>query len=150
MTARTRAQRLAAIRDAERELHTLAMRSFDPVQVPSELTIRQFQVLVLLRAEPGTTGAALAETMRISTPTVSGLVDRLVAGGWVCRAQDQVDRRRVLLRLTEQAEEMLADLEEPARQAKEVVLTRLRDDELADLERLLGRLREVARDMFEG
>lgn len=149
MPAQSREQVLARILLAERELQRLAACSFDPTPVPPELTIRQFQVLLLLRSGPESTGAALAESLGVSTATISGVVDRLASGGWLSRRQDPSDRRRVLLTLTGQSEDMLASLESPALQLKEVILQRLDDAELADLARLLRRLTQVGQELLE-
>lgn len=139
-----RASLLRRIADAERELHAVAIRFLDPLPMPADLTLRQLQVLTLLRHTPGLSGQDLAALLGVSTPTTSGIVDRVASKGWVDREHDPEDRRRVLLRLTPEAEAMLSELEEPTRLAKEELLARLPDDELADLGRLLGRMRAVA------
>lgn len=129
---------------AEASLHAIAMRWLDPMPMPTELTLRQVQVLVLVRAHPGLTGQELADLLGVSTPTTSGLIDRIVTRGWLDRQPDPADRRRMLLRITAGGEQVLAALEEPAMQAKSQVLSGLSTDELTDLARLMERMRDVA------
>lgn len=135
------------VAEAEAELHAVAMRWLDPLPMPAELTLRQLQVLSLLRASPGVTGAALAEALDVSTPTMSGIIDRIASKGWLDREHDPADRRRVLLRISGSGTQVLADLEGPAAQARGRVLARLDADELTDLARLVERMRDVARQI---
>ncbi|MDO5738992.1 MAG: MarR family transcriptional regulator [Ornithinimicrobium sp.] len=138
----------AQIAAAEAELHTIAMRLAPPLPIPTDLTIRQLQVLAILRSAPDSTGQALADLLGVSTPTISGIIDRVACKDWVERRPDPQDRRRVLLRVTAAAEHMLAELEVPAQEAKAVVFERLSADELADVARLYDRLRDIARDLL--
>ena len=98
----------------------------------------------------GTSAKSALGAAVLTTPTVSGLVDRVASKGWVERQQDPVDRRRVLLRLTPEAEEILTVLETPAQEIKQQILDRLEDQEVADLARLVGRMRDVAVEIAAG
>lgn len=140
--SRDRAELTSRITSAEEELHATAMRLVPTLPVPGDLTLRQLQVLAMLRRTPDATGQGLAETMGVSTPTVSGLVDRVASKGWVDRRPDPEDRRRVLLRLTAEGEALLTGMESPAAGIRERLLARLDEAELADLARLLDRMRE--------
>ena len=139
-----RAAWLRRIAEAEAALHAVAMRWLEPLPIPADLTLRQLQVLTLIRHTPGITGQDLAGHLGVSTATTSGLVDRVVGKAWVEREHDPADRRRVLLRLTAEGEELLAGLEVPTRLGRQLVLDRLTDAELADLARLVQRMRDVA------
>lgn len=129
---------------AEADLHAVAMRWLDPMPMPAELTLRQVQVLSLVRATPDITGAHLAGILNVSTPTASGIIDRIASKGWLKRTADPLDRRRVLLRITEAGGQVLAGLEGPAVEARGKVMARLGEDDLADLARVLERMRDVA------
>ena len=135
---------LGRLTEAETELHALAIRWLEPLPLPADLTLRQLQVLTLVRHTPGITGQDLAGHLGVTTATTSGLVDRVVGKAWVEREHDPADRRRVLLRLTAEGEELLAGLEVPTRLGRQLVLDRLTDAELADLARLMQRMRDVA------
>ena len=141
-----RSRLLHQVTEAETRLHTVSMRSLEPLPLPADLTLRQLQVLALVRHTPGLTGQEIAAALGVSTATTSGLVDRIATKGWVEREHDPADRRRVLLRLSARAERMLSEIEEPARRARRRVLDRLTDQELEDLARLLRRMYEIARE----
>ncbi len=64
------------------------------------VTSRQATLLWLVREHPGLTLSELAAHERISTPSLSGHVDRLEHAGLLERARSDEDRRRVALRLT--------------------------------------------------
>ncbi len=73
----------------------------------------QHQALLAIRGYPG--GApiaigALAERLRVKHHTAVGLIDRLAAAKLVERVADPNDQRRVLLKLTDRAEQHLAEL----------------------------------------
>lgn len=144
-----RAELTARIVRSEDALHAVVVRWLDPVRVPADLTLRQVQVLVLVRATPDLTGQDLARVLDVTTPTMSGIVERIVTRGWLDRRPDPADRRRLLLRVTEAGETVLAALEGPTREARARLLEGLDADELDDLARLLGRMLEVGRRIAE-
>lgn len=132
---------------SEEELHSVVMRWLGPVRVPTDLTLRQVQVLALVRAAPDLTGQDLARALDVTTPTTSGIVERIVSRGWLARRPDPTDRRRLLLRVTPEGEAVLAALEDPQRQARARLLDGLGVEELDDLARLLARMLEVGREI---
>ncbi|UDL90489.1 MarR family transcriptional regulator [Mesorhizobium sp. PAMC28654] len=74
---------------------------------------RQHQALLAIKGFPGggpVTIGDLAERLRIRHHSAVELVNRLCEAGLVARDQDKDDHRRVLLRLTERADDHLADL----------------------------------------
>ena len=66
-----------------------------------DLTLPQYRVLILL-AEGNEAASALAEKLAVSRPSVTGVVDGLVARGLVQRITVPDDRRRVDHDLTDQ------------------------------------------------
>ena len=64
-----------------------------------EISLSQYRALARL-SEGGLGASVVADELTISRPTVSALIDGLVARGLVDRAQDAADRRRVILTLT--------------------------------------------------
>lgn len=77
------------------------------------LTARQHQALLAIKGFPSGRAAAigdLAERLRIRHHSAVELVDRLEKAGLVVRSVDADNQRRVLLRLTEEAESRLAEL----------------------------------------
>ena len=88
-----------------------AMALVGPGILPPDLTMQQVRVVMLVAAEPGLTSAQLAHHLRVSAPTASGLVERLVDKGFVRRVEDEADRRVRRLALTEQAQAMVLELD---------------------------------------
>ncbi len=72
-----------------------------------DLTVPQFRVLGLL-AEGSSAASLLADRLAVRRPSITALIDGLVARGLVDRRQEDSDRRRVELRLTEDGERTLA------------------------------------------
>lgn len=73
-----------------------------------DLTLPQFRVLGIL-AEGSSAASMLADRLAVRRPSITALVDGLVARGLVDRRQEDADRRRVALRLTKNGERILAE-----------------------------------------
>ena len=71
-----------------------------------DVSLPQYRVLMLLESEPE--GASVvADELAVTRPTVTALIDGLVARGLVDRTADASDRRRVCLRLTSEGKRVL-------------------------------------------
>jgi DNA-binding MarR family transcriptional regulator len=58
-----------------------------------DLTMAQLKTLMIAVGQQGATGGQLARGLGCSLSTVTGVVDRLVAHGFVTRSEDPIDRR---------------------------------------------------------
>lgn len=74
------------------------------------LTMPQFKVLVIAVRSPGCAVHDLARHLGLSAPTVSGIVDRLVAAGFLERRKTAPDRRLVQLVATRRGRELIAEI----------------------------------------
>lgn len=74
------------------------------------LTMQQLRVMRILYSEGPTRVSILARRLRVSTPTVTGILDRLVRQGLTYRGDDPSDRRVVLNDLTEQGRTAIEQL----------------------------------------
>ena len=72
-----------------------------------ELTLPQYRVLGIL-AEGSAAASGLADRLAVRRPSITALIDGLVARGFVDRRQENTDRRRVELRLTPEGASTLA------------------------------------------
>ena len=72
-----------------------------------DLTLPQFRVLGIL-AEGSSAASRLADRLAVRRPSITAIVDGLVARGLVDRRQEDSDRRRVSLRLTQEGDRILA------------------------------------------
>ncbi|MGH2641509.1 MAG: MarR family winged helix-turn-helix transcriptional regulator [Actinomycetota bacterium] len=83
------------------------------------LTAPQYRLLSLM-SEGSAAGKVLADKLRVSRPTVTGIVEGLVTRGLVLREEDPIDRRRMRVSLTRKGKAALGA-------ADEAVATRLVD-----------------------
>jgi DNA-binding MarR family transcriptional regulator len=74
---------------------------------PLGITAGQAALLHVIRTNPGIGVRALAAHEGISTPAMSGYIDRLEAAGLVGRMRSELDRRRVGLTVTESGQRAL-------------------------------------------
>lgn len=72
------------------------------------LTVLQLKVLYKLSAKPNIGLGELAENLKLTNSTVSGVIDRLVNNKFVERNNPPHDRRAVTLHLTKDGESKLA------------------------------------------
>jgi DNA-binding MarR family transcriptional regulator len=72
-----------------------------------ELTLPQYRVLGIL-AEGSAAASGLADRLAVRRPSITAVIDGLVARGLVERRQEDADRRRVELRLTPEGSSTLA------------------------------------------
>ncbi len=79
----------------------LVLREVRDAQGDSPLTLPQFDALAqLLRTPQGMTAGDLSEALLVTAGNVTGLVDRLVARGYVTRRASTQDARVRVVRLT--------------------------------------------------
>lgn len=122
-------------------------RKLAEVFEPYGITGQQYNVLRILRgARPEALPTMeIAERMIEKTPGVTRLVDRLEEKGLVRRERSSEDRRCVLCTVTGEGLDLLAELDEPVREADEEALAGLEDDEVERLIELLDRVRAEGR-----
>ncbi len=77
-------------------------------EVDAAVSTVQLRALTVLQGMPGTNLGRLAEAMGVALSTASRLVERLVAAVLVDRRTSEVNRREVVLRLTEHGADTLS------------------------------------------
>jgi DNA-binding MarR family transcriptional regulator len=113
------------------------------------LTRAQLKSLFFISNQGSTNSKELAAALRVTPTNTTGIVDRLVKQGLVSRTEDTRDRRMLLLRATDEGEELLAKLRERRRGYMSEVLACMSVDELATLAQGLASLVKAAQD-YEG
>jgi MarR family transcriptional regulator, organic hydroperoxide resistance regulator len=78
---------------------------------PHGVSPMQYVVLSVLWERDGQSGAELTARLRIDSATITGIIDRLVAAGWVLRTRDAVDRRVQRVQLTKAGRSLRDELE---------------------------------------
>jgi DNA-binding MarR family transcriptional regulator len=109
-----------------------------------ELTPSQYNVLRILRgAGPeGLICREISERMIARDPDVTKLIDRLEARGYVTRERQEKDRRVIVIRITDEALKVLAEIDGPALDMTAKLLGHLGDERLKNLNGLLEAARE--------
>jgi DNA-binding MarR family transcriptional regulator len=136
--------------DAWESLFRAQHEVFEEISVDfegTELSQGEYDVLLTVMRSPDTTARLRTVTanMLISQPSVSRLVERMVARGLLTKCPDPEDGRGALVTATEEAADRFTAL--AARHAVTIAarMSRLDDTELAELQRLTAKLR-VPRD----
>jgi long-chain acyl-CoA synthetase len=75
-----------------------------------DLSLAQYRILGLL-AQGSSASSSLADHLTVSPPSITAVVDGLVARGLVARSADSDDRRRIHLELTQEGHRILVDAE---------------------------------------
>jgi len=78
---------------------------------PHGVSPMQYVVLSVLWESDGQSGAELTARLRIDSATITGIIDRLAAAGWVVRARHALDRRVQRVQLTEAGQSPRDELE---------------------------------------
>lgn len=89
---------VSALLTASRALVGVSARSLD--QAGDGVTLTQFRALVVLESHGSSRLNQLAERLGVGPSSALRTVDKLVAAGFVARAENQADRREVILELT--------------------------------------------------
>jgi len=111
-----------------------------------DVTMPQMKVLMLLRENGALRVGILARHLTVSTPTITGIVDRLVRQDLVKREDDPSDRRVVLNVLTPKGEQLMERLRHRSDEELTRIIGGLNAQEQTDLGRALKRLEEVIDD----
>lgn len=114
-----------------------------------ELTMAQVKGVMVLGRRGELPVGGLARELAVGLPAASAVVDRLVEHGLVRRQEDPADRRRTLVRLSPQGEELLARLNQGSREIFETWLENLAETQLEQLVSGLRSLAQVAETWAE-
>lgn len=110
--------------------------------VPTTITSVQFAALAFLAGTPGASQRELGDALEIDRSTVADLAARLERHGLVVREQDQVDRRRNVLRVTPEGQREMKRLRPHVDEVEEALTRSLSQSEVTQLRTLLSRLLE--------
>jgi DNA-binding MarR family transcriptional regulator len=118
------------------------------------LTVPRAHLVWLLHHGGPSTQRALADSLRVTPRNVTGLVDGLVATGYVTREQHPTDRRATLVSLTEHGAAILAEMDRSHRELAELLFGTMSGEQYGafvdGLGHVLSRLREGLRAAREG
>lgn len=106
----------------------------------ADLTPPQFAALAKLGHVGETSQNQLGALVAMDAATIKGVIDRLKVRGLVAVSRDEVDRRKLMVRLTGQGSEALQRLVPLAEKVSADTLAPLSSREAATLLKLLGRI----------
>jgi len=106
------------------------------------ITLRQWEVLVWLSFAGECAQSQLAVRMRIEAPTLAGVLGRMERDGWIRRVPDEQDRRRKIIRPTEQVQPVWEKMVHCARRVRAEAIEGVSEDELRVVRNVLGRVRK--------
>lgn len=122
----------------------MAARAFERAMnaeiAPRGITWRQCQVIGWLVLEGDLTQTELAERMMIETPTLVGILDRMVRDGWIVRHDCPGDRRKRIIRPTPQVEPVWDEITQCARRVRARAASGLSPDQVLLLRELLSQV----------
>ncbi|GGR14986.1 MarR family winged helix-turn-helix transcriptional regulator [Deinococcus ruber] len=81
-------------------VHSLMSRQLQNTMTDYDVTRPQYSVLRLLLESGPQTANALSSSMGVTPGNLTGVIDRLEAGGYLARQRDPSDRRCIYLSLT--------------------------------------------------
>lgn len=108
--------------------------------VSRTITQTQFMVLLAVRSRGTCTMGDLARTMKVSMPTVTGIIERLVRLGYIKRVPKEEDRRRVCVAPTAKGEKFVLEFQGVVAQRWSKVLEAFNAGELEAFHRLILKL----------
>jgi len=114
------------------------------------VSLPQFRVLVLLSADGPTRVGQLAERVGANISTFSRSIDRMVAGGWVVRAENPENRREVLLELTDDGRWLVESVTVRRRRAIDEILARMTAGDRSALAKALAAFTSAAGETSVG
>jgi DNA-binding MarR family transcriptional regulator len=125
-----------------------------PVWLEIGLTLSQVRCLFALQRLGPTSLGGLAEELEIGSPAACVVVDHLVQQGYVERTTDPQDRRRVLLSVSPEGENLVAGVRRARRKLAKDWLEMMSDEEIAQLfaalEPMISSMRALANDPARG
>ena len=115
---------------------------------PVGISFMQWSTLTQLsRAEGGLMQKELAQRVSIETPTMVGVLDRLVKGGLAKREVSSTDRRVNTVHLTDKGRDILQAAEVELNKLRVLLLSDFTDDELEAGMVMLSRIADRAREI---
>ena len=117
------------------QVSRLMRRAFDEKARTIGVTRPQWQVLSVLRHNAGIKQGGLAEILEVEPITAGRMIDRMQEAGLVERRPDPADRRAWRLHLTQRGDDLVEQLRPLAREAYELALDGVTEE---DRVRLLG------------
>lgn len=123
-----------------RRAHQIAVAVFSDETAGHDVTPVQFAILNALMDQPGEDQVTLAARVAFDAATFGSVTGRLEAKGWVRREADPTDRRRKLLWITPEGQDVALGMKRAASRAQQRIAGPLDEAEREQLVTLLAKL----------
>ena len=108
---------------------------------PYGLTPVQHLILEALWEEDGQTAGDIGKKLILDHATVSGVLDRMMDGGWITKETDEADKRFLRVYLSDRAQELKPSLIRAREEANKEILANMTLEEKIVLKRLLKEMK---------
>lgn len=129
----------------------------------AEITTQQYVILLHLAKDPnipfiaahnghthqGMLASELADSMKISRPGITNLLKVLVRKGLIEQVEDNKDRRRKLLQLSETGKQLILEIEPLRKEANAAFLSQFSNEEKAQFLDFILRCATYAKDQLD-
>jgi DNA-binding MarR family transcriptional regulator len=123
-------------------MHTVST----PAICQMDVTMSQVKAMLTIAMKSTSSVGEIAQVCGVGLPAASTTVDRLVDRGWVDRAEDPNDRRRTLVRLSEEGEQVVETIWRLRRDLLRSWMNRLDQSDLNALAQGVRALTAAAQD----
>jgi DNA-binding MarR family transcriptional regulator len=125
----------------------LAVRShLDDILKGSGVTAVQYTALTVLHRRDGLTSAQLARNSFVKTQSMADIVTALEKARLISRRRDPADVRRILISLTDQGRDLIAQYDDPVRKLEVRMTDGLTASQIRDLRQSLNHCRATLSD----
>ena len=131
-------------------LYTESRRLTKGMAAQFGLTGPQLTVIKLLEELGDLSLSSLSERIRAQNSTVTGIIDRMEREGLVRRERSTTDRRVVYIRLSDKGQKLAKNIQVEPMEIFRSALTSLTPADLAELLRILTKLRKGVLSFVEG
>ncbi|MHC2433923.1 MarR family winged helix-turn-helix transcriptional regulator [Bradyrhizobium sp. USDA 4451] len=126
--------------DLIRGVHRQLEQALEAELKPRDMSLHQYRVLEALAEQNGLSMGDLATRLLVDGPTLTKVIDRMVASADVYRGPDPFDRRKVLIFLSRRGAARFDDIGALGASIQQDVVDRLGTSEAATLTALLSEL----------
>ncbi|MDE6687640.1 MAG: MarR family transcriptional regulator [Lachnospiraceae bacterium] len=131
-----------------KQINMQIKKGIDRALMEYDLTTSQSRVLffIYFREKDKTSMKDIEEHLKVTHPTVIGIVKRLEEKGFVTTASDPEDRRVKLVTITQKTTKMIKKLDQGKRKMDEKLLKGFTEQETKELRRMLSMIEDNLRE----
>lgn len=108
-----------------------------------QITLPQFLILGFLHKEGESKMTGLAHFLHVSTPAMTGIIDRLVRDGYASRESGLEDRRIIKIRITSKGSQLVKKVMEQRRKIVIKIFGKISKQDRKDYLRILLQIKEI-------